>query len=623
MRFLDRAFGAVVVALALLNSASLGQGLPNGGQPMAPVGQAWQGSSSLAPNGTVYDLVRDFGAKCDGSTDDTQAIKNWLAKLAANVRLTAPAGICLFSAPLQAPHANYYGVEGAGLESTIFLYTGGATSATATAGASFTAAATSITLSATAPTWLTSALASGYAVTAWDTTYAPPRLIGKVSSASGTTATIAGSGAVYASSGSSDALLFSVDLLTFNDLAHGGEMGATFSGFSVQSQNALTGGYALRFNGLFDSALTNVSADSANSSQTWAGNLCGGFWFNGVGGVQFHNPVAASFQSSCADGLLVNSALGGTAELKLIGGDLGGKVSGGVAVGFLDGIHVAGGIGGVRCESTNIHNNSGNGALIDNAVAATANREFDQGAGCAFDGNETSGITVNDTLASGGTVDLAGWTASTRAGDGIVISSWANGDVEIRGDKVYNHCGSGIYVADITTHVNVSPGTSINGNGATGGSDCTTWKSGHAGHGYGIQATSNTANIAGSAAPWNNSAGNYSPQIVGSWNRMAGGAAMQALMFNGGSPSRTGTCAMTSVSGGNTSGKLSVTSACSSQTITLTFATTASNGWMCPRFADITTPADTWAETSSTTTSITMTGSAAASDVIEFMCTAY
>ena len=47
-------------------------------------------------------------------------------------------------------------------------------------------------------------------------------------------------------------------------------MGATFSGFSVQSQNALTGGYALRFNGLFDSALTNVSADSANSSQTSA-----------------------------------------------------------------------------------------------------------------------------------------------------------------------------------------------------------------------------------------------------------------------------------------------------------------------------------------------------------------
>ncbi len=38
MRFLDRAFGGAVIAIALLGSASLGQLLPNGGQPMAPVG---------------------------------------------------------------------------------------------------------------------------------------------------------------------------------------------------------------------------------------------------------------------------------------------------------------------------------------------------------------------------------------------------------------------------------------------------------------------------------------------------------------------------------------------------------------------------------------------------------
>ncbi|MBV8614421.1 MAG: hypothetical protein JOY66_11725, partial [Acetobacteraceae bacterium] len=36
MRLIDRAFAAVVVALALLNSAALGQGLPNGGEPMTP-----------------------------------------------------------------------------------------------------------------------------------------------------------------------------------------------------------------------------------------------------------------------------------------------------------------------------------------------------------------------------------------------------------------------------------------------------------------------------------------------------------------------------------------------------------------------------------------------------------
>ena len=52
------------------------------------------------------------------------------------------------------------------------------------------------------------------------------------------------------------------------------------------------------------------------------------------------------------------------------------------------------------------------------------------------------GVIVNDTLASGGTVDLAGWEASTQAGHGIVSKAWNAGDVEIRGDKVYNNCGS-------------------------------------------------------------------------------------------------------------------------------------------------------------------------------------
>ena len=44
---------ALALAVALL-------ALPAAAQ-IGPSGPPWRGSGSLAPNGTVYDLVRDFG----------------------------------------------------------------------------------------------------------------------------------------------------------------------------------------------------------------------------------------------------------------------------------------------------------------------------------------------------------------------------------------------------------------------------------------------------------------------------------------------------------------------------------------------------------------------------------
>jgi hypothetical protein len=184
-----------------------------------------------------------------------------------------------------------------------------------------------------------------------------------------------------------------------------------------------------------------------------------------------------------------------------------GGTSSALTVGFANALHMAGGFGGLRCQGTDFHN-SAVGLLIDNAVTAVANREFEQGTGCAFDSMENSGVVINDTLTSGGTVDLAGWEASSREGHGIVVTSWPSGDIEIRGDKIYNNCGSGIYVADTTTHINISPATTINNNGTTlgGNTACTTWQAG-AGSGvlgYGIYASSTTANIYGKTDPFGN-----------------------------------------------------------------------------------------------------------------------
>jgi hypothetical protein len=48
----------------------------------------------------TFDL-KDFGAACDGRHDDTKAIQAWLNRLEEHVRLMAPAGVCVFSAPLR------------------------------------------------------------------------------------------------------------------------------------------------------------------------------------------------------------------------------------------------------------------------------------------------------------------------------------------------------------------------------------------------------------------------------------------------------------------------------------------------------------------------------------------
>lgn len=74
-----------------------------------------------------------YGAKCDGTTDDTGAISKWLANAKgapANVELEAPPGVCVFTSSLANPssaQATHVDLHGAGPYATTFLYTGAAT----------------------------------------------------------------------------------------------------------------------------------------------------------------------------------------------------------------------------------------------------------------------------------------------------------------------------------------------------------------------------------------------------------------------------------------------------------------------------------------------------------------
>ena len=360
--------------------------------------------------------LKTFGAVCNGSHNDTMAIQAWLNSLAPNVQLTAPAGVCVFSAPLTAPFAKAYSISGAGPYATVFQYVG---SSTAT------------------------------------------------------------------------------DLLTISNTGNGGEAGVSISNFRITSLTKMTGGFAFHAHGLFDAAVSNIVLDGISEGN---GNLCGGFWFDGAGGVDLQNPNAYSEQV-CGDGVWVNSALGGTAELRIVGGNIGG--------GFVSGLHMAGGFGGLRCDETNVHQNDYN-LLVDNAVVRAPNREFDQGSTCAFDSAFVSGALVNDSLAVGGTIDLAGWEASAQTGAGIDIRSWHNGDVEVRGDKVYNNCLDGVYVEDPTTRVFVGNAVAINNNGNSSINGCGVVN----GRGWGLNASLPTYNVTNCSIPWNNAAGALAPNIV-------------------------------------------------------------------------------------------------------------
>lgn len=95
---------------------------------------------------------------------------------------------------------------------------------------------------------------------------------------------------------------------------------------------------------------------------------------------------------------------------------------------------------------------------------------------------------------------------------------------------------------------------------------------------------------------------------------------MSALVAGGATPTLTGTCTTGTKVGGQNAGSFLAT--CSAQTVIMTFATTAPNGWACVA-QDQTTSTDTLKQTANGATSCTLTGTTAASDKIVFSATAY
>lgn len=96
--------------------------------------------------------------------------------------------------------------------------------------------------------------------------------------------------------------------------------------------------------------------------------------------------------------------------------------------------------------------------------------------------------------------------------------------------------------------------------------------------------------------------------------------ALRAVIAKGPAPSISG-CSAGSQTGGQTAGTYAsgTTGSCA---VTLTFNTTAPNGWTCSG-SDITTTADTQTQTGYTTTSCTLTGTTVSADVIVWQSKAF
>ncbi len=300
-----------------------------------------------------------------------------------------------------------------------------------------------------------------------------------------------------------------VDLLTINAPAKRRVVGITLRSFGMIANTRMTGGYAIRANGLHGAILDDIALSGIDGS-LGNGNFCGGVYFYGAASVSVRNPIMRSSQE-CGDAIRVVGILGGFAEIQITGGTIGGDIVRGFPKGWLTGLHMAGAYGGVRCDNTNFHNNVV-GWLVDDAdvngtTITAGNREWMIGSTCALDGMRDAGLVINDPLSNGGGAPVRGWVASSRTGAGIDVKSLPNGILLINDNRLYNNCGSGLLVEDPTTNVIIGAGEGINKNGRVLGRECKMWQAANPGHGYGIEATVPTTRIINQATPLDNAAG--------------------------------------------------------------------------------------------------------------------
>lgn len=208
------------------------------------------------------------------------------------------------------------------------------------------------------------------------------------------------------------------------------------SNLEITSTTVMTGGAGVHFKLLARSRLTNFYADA----QDGLGRLNKGAWFDGLDFVVWDGGQARAqadaIEADGTGGLVADLLL---SHLKVL--------NSGTAV------HVAGGLGGLILNDSDLIQNTVN-FKVDHSAVATGNREIILGSGAVLDSATSDNIQINDSLSSSMTFQDDGWNASGGA-VGLNIISMPNGHVELGGPTFFNFTGDAIKVQDATTIVTI------------------------------------------------------------------------------------------------------------------------------------------------------------------------
>jgi hypothetical protein len=245
-----------------------------------------------------------------------------------------------------------------------------------------------------------------------------------------------------------------------------------------------------------------------------------------------------------------------------------------------------------------------------------------------------AGLNVNDTASIGfGTGSATRDTFIERAGAAVirfgstdaaapvaqtlVVQSVATGTTNTAGQAfiIRGSAGTGTGVGGSITFATAGAGST----GSTQNAEVNRWSVGTTGNF--APASDNLYDLGGVGSRirnlWVANTAMFGSCTIGTLNACFSGSVgfNSGIIIGGTPPVLTGTCTTASQVGGNIAGKFAAT--CVAQTVIMTFAATAPNGWNC-NANDNTTPADTLKQTAFSTTSCTLTGTTVASDVITF-----
>lgn len=257
----------------------------------------------------------------------------------------------------------------------------------------------------------------------------------------------------------------------------GANSGITLTGFRVTSATQMTGGAALH---LWHVVLSRI--DPIIDSQDGSGRFYDGIWFDECDVVDVPNVEMAG---ASRDVVLLNGSRRAESwwpnyvdEIRFGRGKISPTNSQTATNALpLNGVHIAGGVGGLSFDSVDIIANKHN-ITIDQAVAGTGNQTITFGPTTYLDISQHDDIVIDDnsppTQWQGGTklIDFGGWIASggqwgskDPSANCINLKAFAAGRVLLRGNVVGACMNNGIYDQDPAATLEVASSEDFYSNG--------------------------------------------------------------------------------------------------------------------------------------------------------------